>query len=143
MIDARQAKALLLMAFVLSRTLTGCSDRKEGVAKQLLGKWQCTAQTVLYRDGRDQRLDPAMQVEFFPDGTYQAQQGQASSRGTYTVVDAHHYTYQVTQSEHAERVGLLGTTEFSVSGDQLEVLVPVQGAGADAIKRIETTCQRQ
>jgi hypothetical protein len=133
---------LLLITLVPSLVLAGCSNRKEAVAKQLIGKWQCTAQTIIYRDGRETRLDPAVWVEFFADGTYQGEQGQATSRGTYQVIDRHHYTYEVTRSDHAERVGLSGTTVFSVSADQLQVIMSVQGEGVNAIKRIETMCHR-
>src|SRR5262249_25007468 len=100
-------------------------------------------QTIIYREGKETRRDPAIRVEFFADGTYQGEQEQAHSRGTYQVIDAHHYTYQITQSDHAERVGLSGTTAFNVSGDQLQVLVPVQSEGVNAIKQIETTCHRE
>jgi hypothetical protein len=144
MTEARRSYALLLlMALVPGLALIGCSDRKETVAKQLIGHWQCTAQTIIYHDGRETRRDPAVQVVFSQDGSYQGAQGQSTSRGTYTVIDAHHYTYQVTQSDHAEHIGLSGTAAFSVTADQLEVIVPGQGEEANAIKRIETTCQRQ
>jgi len=144
MADARWSSALLLLITCgSSLVLTACSDHPEAVAKRLIGKWQCTTQTIIYADRKEENLNPGLRVEFLADGSYQAAQGQATSRGTYKVIDVHHYTYQVTQSDHGEQVGRSGTTEFSVLADQLQVLVPGQGKESPAIKRIETTCQRQ
>ena len=144
MTETRRSSVWLLLALlVTSLVLAGCNERRAASAQQLIGSWQCTTQTLIYSDGGETQRDAAIKVEFFADGSYQAEQEQAISRGTYKVIDAHHYTYQVTQSDHAERIGLSGTTAFSVTTAQLQVIVPGQGEEAKTIKRIETTCQRQ
>jgi len=134
---------LLTTLLVSSGVVTGCGDRQAAVAQQLIGRWQCTTQTVTYNDGKTEKQDVAWSLAFFADGSYLSVDTGATSWGKYTVTDLHHYTYQITQADKAEQIGLAGTNGMRVTPETLTLVIPARGQERKTVKDIETTCERQ
>jgi hypothetical protein len=137
------ASSLLLTTLATSFVVTGCGERKEVVAQQLIGRWQCVTQTVTYSDGKTEKQEVAWSLAFFADGSSLSVDQGATSWGKYTVTDPRHYTYQITQADKAEQIGLAGTNGMRVTPETLTLVIPARGKETNTVKDIETTCERQ